>query len=380
MTRLLLAGLLALTALACSGDESGAPSGGLGLIIGIPGPDGLAEDRPNFHDFGEVPFGDVLSHTFKLTNRDPRPVKILSAQGGCSCTSVQAIRITDPETNETITGDLNAEDGIIEIAPGQVADFVMKVDTRKIRKANTDKLNIMRVRTDSLETPFLMFELRVLAVELFQATPRILRFSHVPESYGATLKSDLITARRGSPVRILGIEREGQRVRAELEESHINNESVWTLMVTVPAMSKLGPLEDEIVLRTTNSFGEGDDGRFSIKVHAQVVENIIATPRHLNISGFSQTEPARAEALLKTLVPGMRVGILDTVLQGAGADLLSVEIEAVDPDANGQSSRWNIALTSAGGLPAGRIDGTLVLVLDDTQQAEVRLPYRGVVQ
>lgn len=377
--RTILACLLALSLGACSKNQT--VSAGLGVLVGELDADGKSlEDRPNYHDFGEVPFGDVLSHTFTLTNKDPRPVKILSTQGACSCTSVQGIRTYNEETGETLDGNLSAEDGILELQPGQVAEFVIRVDTRKIRKPNMDKLNIMRVRTDSLESPFLMFELRVLAIELFQATPRIMRFNDVPESYGATLKTDMITAKRGSPVRVLGIERDGQRVSAELEESTINDEYVWTLVVTVPEQTKLGPLEDEIVLRTTNSQGIGDDGRFTIKVHAQVVHDIIATPRHLNISGFSRTEPARAEALLKTLVPGRRVSITDTVLQGPSSDLLDVEIEAVDPDANGRSSRWNIALTSAGGLPPGRIDGTLVLVLDDSQQPEVRLPYRGIVQ
>lgn len=54
--------------------------------------EGMMESLPvinfqeEFHDFGEVPEGEVVEHTFTFTNEGDGPLIISNAAGSCGCT------------------------------------------------------------------------------------------------------------------------------------------------------------------------------------------------------------------------------------------------------------------------------------------------------
>lgn len=71
------------------------------------------------HDFGTVPRGAIVHHTFVLQNRTQEPLTILNVRASCGCTSGQA------------SGSL--------LQPGQTAQVVAQMDTRNFvgRKETT---------------------------------------------------------------------------------------------------------------------------------------------------------------------------------------------------------------------------------------------------
>ena len=83
---------------------------------------------------------------------------------------------------------------------------------------------------------------------------------------------------------------------------------------------------------------------------------------------------------LRALVPGARVLIESTVVEGPLSDHFEVVRAVVTPDANGRSSLWKLTLRADSALPPGQFNGTLRVVLDDDQNPEVRCRFRGFVR
>lgn len=73
----------------------------IGLLIygyfkAVPGISDQAENRPqieitpSFFDFGEIQYGDVAKHTFKIKNLGNEVLEIIKVATSCACTSAEA--------------------------------------------------------------------------------------------------------------------------------------------------------------------------------------------------------------------------------------------------------------------------------------------------
>ncbi len=360
----------------CDGqDEQEAgrsPSAG-GIVIDAPG-----EARPYFHDFGEIPWGDVAEHTFHLRNTESVPVTLIDVQGTCACTSVRRL-VAHLGDGTIVEGDPRASDGMLVVPPGAAAEMTLRVDSGKVTP-NQNKLEVLRMSTSSARTPFLSFEARLLPRLLFQATPRTLDLQDVSQGAGKADVVTIVTGVKGSPARVLGIAEPGKRVQATLEETVGLDETIWLLTVTVPENQPTGPLLDRIVLSTTGAEGVGTAGTFAVEVSARVVEDVLIYPRQINLGALTQVETKTIAAEVRALTPGMHVRISGARIEGDCADHLDVSWTAVAPDTSGRSGSWKLAIAVRPGLPAGPVVGTIVVALDDAQFPELRAPLRGYVR
>lgn len=334
--------------------------------------------RPAFHDFGRVGYGSSLDHTIVLENTDPCPVKVMSIQGGCSCTAVTRI-VCRSLDGSVIEGDPRAANDILTAPPGSSIELDVRVDTTKT-DPNRDKLAILRLRSDSEVTPFITFELHVYAERLFTLTPAVLRMGPLAQSHGGSRPVRVLLADRSSPARVLATEVQGEHVHATVDETVVAGDIIWVVNVTAPALSPLGAFRDVIVLHTTGADGTGEGPPLEIEVWGEIVPDVVIEPRQLNFGLLEPGAHGRVQASLRALVPGARVKIEGHELDPALGDHIAVTCEPLAPDATGRCPEWRVVLEADGELPQGRFAARLTLHLDDSQVPEVAVDVLGQVR
>lgn len=349
---------------------------GRGLVVVAP----AIPERPFFHDFGTLRHGTRTEHAVHLRNTDPEPVTILSADPACACTRARALRLVDGEGTLVEEGDLESRTGMLTVPPGGLVELVIGMNTASILP-NQEKLAVMRVRTSSENTPFLTFEMHVLAEKLFTATPGEIRMGEIPTGSGGSARTNIMTGARDSLARIVEVLETTGAVTAELEEVFVNDEFVWGLTATFPPLLPLGPQHATIVLATTDAEGQGAGGRFEIAVWASVVPDVVVLPHNLHFGALAPGEGGTLEATLRALVPGARVKVLEAQVEGPRADLFAIDYEPQGyVDDQGRSDRWALRVTSSPEMASGRFAGTLRLRLDDEQTPEVVEEFAGYVR
>jgi hypothetical protein len=370
----LLAALsLAALLLTGCGDPSATGSGptdppGDGLVILNPG----SPDRDYFHDFGEVPSGEVLTRVWELENTDPVPVTVKDLTASCSCTTPVISYVH--ESGELVRGRQH-EKPVITIPPGAVARLEMRIDTAHVALKNIDKLAMVVLRCDSRNTPFVRFEAHLVATQIFQATPPLLDLREAPISTGDRGHSDLIPGVRGSGHRVLGVASTSPGLEAVVEEVPTAGEALWRIhVVLVPPLVE-GLYEGEVVLRTSDEDGAGEGPPFVLPVRAQVVPDVVVRPAVLAFRGFGEPGGASAEGEVVALAPGRRVRIVDTLVQAEGAERIRVRVEPLQPDAEGRSPRWRVVLEAPDDLEPAVFSGRLQLTLADPDAPPVEVGF-----
>lgn len=353
-----------------SGSNSAAtPQAGqeLGLVIHAPG-----NERPYFHDFGEVRFGEVVTHTFELHNTDSVPVTIEDLQPTCSCT-VPLISYTD-EAGQIVRGRRLGEP-VITLPPGAVAQLRLEVDSRHIRYKNTDKLTMVVVRCDSKNTPFLRLEAHLLVTQAYQATPELIDLGDVPVSSGARGKSDVITGLPGAGYRILGVLEESEGLEARVVEQPIAEGTLWQVQVNLVPPLEEGLWQGKVLLNSTGPDGDGEDEPLEIGVRGRVVPDVIPYPPVFGFLSPAQGAGPRAEGSLRALAPGHRIKIVDAELVGTVPDGLRIYYEPDSPDADGRSGRWQLVLEAPADLESELFTGILRVMLEDPAQDPIEIEF-----
>ena len=101
--------------------------------------DGVWEDEqgPYFWDFGQVPEGEVLEHTFVLMNDSSTVLRIEHIHTSCGCT----------------TSEVDQK----EISPGESVEIKVKFDTKGYSGIKIQHVNI---HTDQQDNPFIKLTLK----------------------------------------------------------------------------------------------------------------------------------------------------------------------------------------------------------------------------
>lgn len=334
-------------------------------------------ERPNFHDFGEVPHGEVANHLFKIVNTDPVPITIRDLDSSCGCT-VPSIYYVDLAGHK-VKGNVRAKGKILVVPPGATVFIDMKTDTTEVGVMNMDKLAMVRLRCDSKNTAFMTFELHLIVRLLFQATPLEISMGQIAASTGGSAFSEIIAAVTGSSARILDIQSSDPAIETSVTESIRFGTTLWTLTARVPANFTRGPYRSEVILRTTDPDGEGDAGRFKIGIAAQVVPDIMSAPHTASLGTFARSLGASVTTTIRTLVPGQRFKVAGYEVIGEGGDELEIELSPVDPDSQQRATSWVVSLSIAPGASLDAYAGKIELKLDDTQTPSFSLPFNGRV-
>ena len=372
---------LAFSLLTTSGCDGGSGAAASRSNATDEGPRGLvivnseSEDRPYFHDFGTVSWGEVVEHTYELVNTDPDPVTIRDLTPSCGCALPVVWRIDD-EGNR-IEGKARDRGNVLVVPPGRGCFVKMRVNTREVKTPNRDKLAQIRLRSNSKNNAFLSFEGHVIVRLLFQATPLALDLGRVGRGVGGTGFTEIVVAVPESTARLIDVKSHDPLLEVDLTESVRFGNTLWTLTARFPAEQPLGPHLSTIVLRTTDIDGEGEYGEFKVPFSAQVVEDVTASPPILALGSFDRSTGAAIETTLRTLVPGHRLSVLDYEVVGEGSEDVQIELRPVSPDAEQRSEQWIIAMTVPPDTTHEAFSGRVTLRLDDEVYPSVELPYSG---
>ena len=324
-------------------------------------------DRPLYKEFGNVPFGtDIFWHT-TMENTGTEPVIIRSAQAACGCTRFMDFTVTDAEGNspDRPTAFAVSEDrAIATIPPGGSIQMRMKLLTA-FSKANQRKLAMMRLSTDSQLEPYMTFEVGFQPTRAFVFAPASANLTNSPVSSGKSKRIKILVDRAGDPERVLGVVSTPPGIEAELLSETFAGEYIWYVNVSVPPLSKLGPIRGNVVLSTTDEDGNGDEGRLELPVIALVVPDVVASPALVSFRAFDRTVGAEFTGRLAALVPGARLKIKGARFEGEHADKLSVEYTPIKAFDDGRAIEWTYTVKLAPGHPAGYVAGALVFELEE---------------
>ncbi len=374
-------GVLPLLALACGGDGAAAnPSaangststinGSAALIPGERG-QGLLEvidptvpERPLFRDFGEMNFGEEASWVTRFRNVGAGPIEILSAQAACGCTRLFQLEVVPADGSPSTKIRAFAPRGLVTVPVG--AELIMTVKVMKsYTTPNKRKLALFRLTTDSDLAPYMTLEVSFWPRRAFIMAPRELKLMNVPTSHGQEARIKVLVESTGDPGMILGIESAPEGLEVSFVEESFAGEYVWWIDVRVPPLSPLGVIRDKIILRTTDSLGEGEDGRLSLPLIVQIVPDIVLEKPLVAVGSFKTSEGTTFQSRLTALVPGAEMRVVGTRVEHATVEGIEVTATPVSPDDAGRAKLWLVVVWIPPGCPPGFITGDVVFELDE---------------
>ena len=355
-------------------------SGGLEVLV-QPDEDPL---RPGYFDFGEVPFGDFLNHTFVLQNMDPRTVILQKVDPGCGCTVARLGKRKADGSLEPALSDRPNE--LLRLEPGEIFEVALRVDTTAVGTTNLDKLFMVRLASDSVTRPFVTLECHLVVRERFQIAPKSLNLGAIPINAG---KEGQVTIKALGPdlYDIVGLGELPQGVVARLEKSAIGGQDgkIWVLYAGFLAPLDKGRLAAVIPLKTQAPDGTpGAD--VEVTMAGSGVDDVTVTPSRLILrpglasSGSSDPEvkSAQVDAELISHLLGHRFRVTGYSIAGDEADQLRLIATPYLPASDGSSGQWTLTLETRGTPIRAQFTGSITLELDDPQYPQIEIPYAGL--
>lgn len=385
--RALSAGLtlsaLTLSALTLAGCGPAAPlPNGLVVLPGsTPGaPPGQAPvERPYFHDFGTVSLGARVEHDFLLVNTDPEPVTLKRLVPSCDCT-VPTVEIFDRRGRSLGLGDFTRAEGIAIVPPGGRLRIGLRVETHAVQITNADKLVQVRLHTDSKMNPWVTLEAHLIVAQALLATPARLELGVVPRSAGAV---------REVTVRINQALPDGSRpdqgltgevlaaapLSAQVSPHPMLPGEAWLVLVDLPAGLPLGPIQAEVQLATADAAGQ-PGAPVRIPVLAQVGPDFAADPPRAFLAPRGDGTSASARLTLLSRLPNTPFRIERYEVQAVVPGDVALEAQPNGPlDEQGCAKSWQLSLLARWEAGARAPAGTLTVILDGPQPAQVEIPY-----
>ncbi len=140
---------------------------------------------------------------------------------------------------------------------------------------------------------------------------------------------------------------------------------MWWIDVRVPPLSPPGVIRDTIVLRTTDASGQGEDGRLSLPMIAQVVPDIVLEKPLVALGSFKTSEGTTFQSRLTALVPGAKMRVLGTRVENTTVPGVVVRTTPVTPNAAGRAKVWLMEVHVPPGCPPGFVAGEVIFELDE---------------
>jgi hypothetical protein len=179
------------------------------------------------HDFGTVPNGPVVTHTFKLKNYGPDTIQITGVQSACGCTAVLA------STPELGAGD----EGGVEVA----------LDTYKLAGEQSKTIT---VKSSDPIRPELPLTLHGTVATDLKAAPARLYLGHLPAGAVVSQYVDVTLAR--PDVQVTGVSSESGRFSLETTPLDPPAHGVRVRVTLLPT-SDTGTFDDRIVVSSNST-------------------------------------------------------------------------------------------------------------------------------
>jgi hypothetical protein len=199
-------------------------------LTALPGQDAtpsMVVDNP-VKDFGKVMKGDLLKHTFRISNEGSSTLEILDLEATCGCQ----------------TSSLSAK----QIEAGQSGHIDVSVDTTVLIGAVTESVKIMT--NDPLHPSFLLSVKADVQPEISLSSPSIY-FGDVPRGKEVT-EEIIITVPAEKSIKILSAESSDESVKVRLEPVTESKGKKTKLIATYRADGKIGYRLGDITVKTTS--------------------------------------------------------------------------------------------------------------------------------
>jgi hypothetical protein len=367
--------ILGVLLVACGED---GPVVSAGLIIQNDAPDDPS--RPFFFDFGRVEHGTRQELPIYFLNTETEPIIVREIDPACACTSAKRLTLVDEAGQVLREGNLERRGDMLTVPPGGRVELLLGVDTRSVLP-NREKLAIMRITTDSLNTPWITLEIHLLTHRPFLVTPASIQLGAVPFAHGGAAQCRIMTGTKDGDSTVVGVRSTSGEVEATLDYVFVNDEHVWTLTARVPPLQPMGAMRDKIVLDTIDS--KGVEGTLAVDVWASVVEDVGFTRVNPHFGVIRVGRSATLTLELVARVPGMRVRLLDVQLSGPAAEHITATwgpTPGAYVDDEGKSETWAVSLEAGVGLAEGRFEAQLRALLSDDQYPVVSTKVQGLVR
>jgi hypothetical protein len=370
--------LTALVALASCAPGAEQQALGGGLVVLPPEDPGVVDPdlapRNYYHDFGDVPDGDVVEHVYRLQNVEEVPVSIVRIIPSCGC-SVPTVSYVS-ETGELVRGtrDPTGKTKVIEIPPGVTADLSLRIDTREIRLKNADKLVSMNIETDARGEYYLTLEAHVRVVKPFFLTPNGIQLSKIPRSGGGRGRFEIAQA-PGFAHRIVGVAEKPDDVAIEITRKGLEPREVWSVVGELLPPLEPGRQTRYVTLDTVDE--EGNPYRpLRFGITGLVTEDVISDPARIVFAcDKDERTPTSSEVRVFSLLQGHRLRVTGAELPPEHRELLALAYSTEELDDSGKSGEWMLTLATRPPLEGEILRGNARLFFDDPQVESLEVPY-----
>jgi hypothetical protein len=370
--------LLALGALASCAPAADRQASGGGLVVLPPEDPGVLDPdlapRNYYHDFGDVPDGDVVEHVYRLQNVEEVPVTIVRIIPSCGCSVPTVSYLSDTGERVRGTNDPAGKEKVIEIPPGVTADLSLRIDTREIRLKNADKLVFMNLETDARDGLYLKLEAHIRVLKPFFLTPNGIQLNKIPRSGGGRGSFEIAQA-PGFAHRIAGVAELPEDVTVEITRTGLEPREVWSVVGELLPPLELGRQTRYVTLDTVDEQGNPYRPlRFGIT--GLVTEDVIADPARIVFAcDKDERTPTSSEVRVFSLLQGHRLKVTAAELPPEHSDLLALAYSTQELDASGKSSEWTLTLATRPPLEGEILRGSAHLKFDDPQVESLEIPY-----
>lgn len=318
----------------------------IALILPLPAraegpasPTATAGPRPHIvapaptYDFGTVLEGTPVKHEFTVKNTGQADLVIGHVQTSCGCTVAQSDKK--------------------RLAPGEETLLPVTFDTRHERGHASRRIDVY---TNDPQTPDVALEIQGIVRRESEATPDEVFFDAV---------------RKGSqPSREVAITYNGKAKDFRITKVSNSNPSITVtqepdlklkvgLLMTMPA----GPFQDTVEVATTGRPVE-------IPVYGRVVGDLVTEPAQVSFGILPHGQGA------------MRI----VRLTNSGSHPVAIkEVSSTSPAVVAKAApitagkEYKITLELRKGTPDGQLRGQLVITTDDPEQANLTVPFYGIV-
>lgn len=308
-------------------------------------------------DFGTVPKGEKLVHTFLIKNTGDADLQILSAAPACGCTVAEFDKVIKPGE----TGKVKAEVETITFA-GPISKGVT-------------------LSTNDPNTPSAQVTISAIVKPYVEAYPAgFVRYNMVQGDSGT--QSITLYSEDEEPFLIKNIEVPGEHVKAtwtkiEKDEDRVKGgragQNQYKVDITLGGPNtKIGPLAEKLKIHTSSK----RQPEYTVSLTGIIRPTYSVVPTVLNFSEVAPTDTAATRTITvqsnDRTVPGE---FKITKVESSAPGMFVAEAKPTDTP-----GRYEVTVTLAKDAKAGAIDGNLKIHTSDKFTPVFTLPVRGTVK
>jgi hypothetical protein len=263
-------------------------------------------------DFGSVPRGPLLTHTFRVTNNTDSPVHIAGIRVSCGCTTATAAQTA--------------------LAPGQSTVILAQMDTRRFSGV---KNVTIYVQFDHPRWEEVRLWVQANGRDDITVSPDTLAFGRIKRasSPAATVSVTLL----GGPWQLVGIESESNYVQTALKVQHRDvTEVAFELTARLRADAPVGKWYTDLWVKTTNP----SMPRIRVPLTVEIESALSVSPTTVLLDQVKSGTEAERKVIVRGVKPfritaikgtSPEISVRDTTPDSKPVHVLTVTVKTTRP-------------------------------------------------